>query len=89
MSTLNPWRFGSALALTVVLGYAACTVLWVAFTDPAFGFLNSLFHGLDFRRLTTDGGFTIGGAVYAAVERLKSRGNRGLTPAIHSHVRDA
>lgn len=66
MVTLNPWRFGAAFALTVVIGYAVCTALWIAFTDPGLGFLNALFHGLDFRRLDTGGGFSLGGAVYAA-----------------------
>lgn len=67
MQALDPWRFGAALALTVVIGYAVCTVVWVAFTDPAIGFLNALFHGLDFRRLATGGGFALTAALYAAV----------------------
>lgn len=66
MHALVPWRFGATLALTVVIGYAVCTVVWVAFADPAIAFLNALFHGLDFRRLATGGGFSIGGAIYAA-----------------------
>jgi hypothetical protein len=67
MQPLVPWRFGAALALTVVVGYAFCTMLWVAFTDPAIGFLNALFHGLDFRKLAVAGGFSFGTAIYAAV----------------------
>lgn len=67
MQALDPWRFGAALALTVVIGYAVCTVVWVAFTDPAIGFLNALFHGLDFRRLATGGGFALTAALCAAV----------------------
>lgn len=67
MITLNPWRFGAAFAVTVFVGYAVCTILWVAFTDPALTFLNSLFHGLDFRKLATGGGFSVSGAVYAAL----------------------
>lgn len=65
MDTLNPWRFGAALGLTVVIGYAVCTLLWVSFTDSAIGFLNALFHGLDFRRLATGGGFSLVAGVYA------------------------
>ena len=67
MHTLIPWRFGVAFALTVVIGYAVCTLFWVAFTDPAIGFLNALFHGLDFRKLAAGGGFSFGAAIYAAV----------------------
>jgi hypothetical protein len=67
MHALVPWRFGAAFALTVVIGYAACTLFWVAFTDPAIGFLNALFHGLDFRKLAVGGGFSFGAAIYAAV----------------------
>lgn len=67
MSTLVPWRFGAALAGTVVIGYAACTLLWVAFTDLGIDFLNSLFHGLDFRRLAVEQGFRVGGAIVSAI----------------------
>lgn len=67
MHTLAPLRFGAVLALTVDIGYAGCTLVWVVFTDPAIGFLNALFHGLDFRKLAVGGGFSIGGAIYAAV----------------------
>jgi 2TM family of unknown function (DUF5676) len=67
MHALVPWRFGAALALTVIIGYAFCTLLWVAFTGPAIGFLNALFHGLDFRRLAMPDSFSFGAAIYAAI----------------------
>jgi len=67
MQTLMPWRFGAAFALTVVVGYAGCTLVWVAFTDPAIAFLNALFHGLDFRKLAVGGGFSSGAWIYSAV----------------------
>lgn len=67
MHALNPWRFGAARAPTVVIGYAACTVVWAAFTDQAIGFLNALFHGLDFRRFATGGGFALTAVLYGAV----------------------
>lgn len=65
MQTLDPWRFGAAFALTVAIGYAVCTLLWVNFTGPAIAFLNALFHGFDFRPLATGSGFSLPDGMYA------------------------
>ena len=46
---MNPVRSGIALALTVTVFYALCTVVWVAAPEQFLRFLNGLFHGLDFR----------------------------------------
>lgn len=65
MQTLDPWRFGAAFAVTVAVGYAVCTLLWMSFTGPAIAFLNALFHGLDFRPLATGAGFSLLAGLYA------------------------
>jgi hypothetical protein len=35
MSKLDPWRTGAALAVTVVVAYAICAVIFVAFPDAS------------------------------------------------------
>ncbi len=62
MEKMNPWLTGTALAMTLAIGYAVCTVIFVTFPDASVAFLNALFHGLDFRRLQpAGGGFSLGG----------------------------
>ena len=65
MRTLVPWRVGATFALTVMVGYAVCTVIWVLFREPSMAFVNALFHGLDFRRLYVGGAFAVGGWIFA------------------------
>ena len=65
MINLHPWKFGAVTALTVGINYALCTIVWVAFTDPALVFLNALFHGLDFRKLQTVATFSVTSFFYA------------------------
>ncbi|HSD41317.1 MAG TPA: DUF5676 family membrane protein [Burkholderiales bacterium] len=68
MPKLDPWRTGTALAVTVVIGYAICAVIFVAFPDASANFMNSLFHGLDFRKLQPAAGrFSLAGFGVAAV----------------------
>ena len=68
MRTNHPVRFGAALAITVSLGYAACTLVFALFPDAAASFMNALFHGLDFRRLQAAGPlFSFGGFAYALI----------------------
>ena len=68
MRTNHAVRFGAALAVTVAIGYAACSLVFVLFPDAAANFMNSLFHGLDFRKLqATQPLFTFGGFAYALV----------------------
>ena len=51
MRTVNPIVTGTALAVTVAVGYTACTLAFWAWPDAAATFMNALFHGLDFRKL--------------------------------------
>ena len=44
----TPLRIGTALAVTVGLFYALCTVVWILAPGPFLGFMNNLFHGMDF-----------------------------------------
>lgn len=48
---MKPLRTGIALALTLMVFYSLCTLLWVALPDQFMNFMNSLFHGIDFRKL--------------------------------------
>ena len=44
----RPVSTGIALAVTVGVFYALCTLLSVLAPGPFLGFMNSLFHGMDF-----------------------------------------
>lgn len=44
---------GTALAITVGIGYAACALVFRAWPDASMEFMNALFHGLDFRKLAS------------------------------------
>lgn len=59
-------RTGTALSLTVGVGYVACTLVFRAWPDSAVTFMNALFHGLEFRKLQ-DGAalFSFGSFFYA------------------------
>ena len=68
MVTANPIRSGAALAVSVGIGYAACTLVFWLWPDTAAYFMNALFHGLDFRKL--QGGstpFSFGSFIYVLV----------------------
>ena len=67
MKELNPWKFGLVLSLAVGFNYVLCTIFWMNWTKPAMDFLNTLFHGLDFRKLQTDAGFSLPGYLYALI----------------------
>ena len=49
--TKSPWKTGAALAVTVAVSYAVCTVLFVLWPDRGIEFMNGLAHGLDFAKL--------------------------------------
>ncbi len=51
MTRINPLITGAALAATLGIGYAACTLVFWLWPDAAASSMNSLFHGLDFRKL--------------------------------------
>jgi hypothetical protein len=67
MTSGNPIRIGSALALTVGIGYSLCTIVFWLFPEAAANFMNALFHGLDFRALKSAGSFTFTSFVYGIV----------------------
>lgn len=56
---------GIALAVTVALFYALCALVCLFAPGPFLGFMNSLFHGLDFKPLLTSARFSWGGFVEA------------------------
>ena len=64
-------RSGLAFALTIAIGYVACTAFFAIFPEASVTFMNALFHGLDFRKLQPAGGgfdvtgFAIAGLVLA------------------------
>lgn len=64
MTLSNPYKVGSALAITVAIGYALCTAVFWLFPEASANFMNALFHGLDFRPLKRDGTFTFASFVY-------------------------
>jgi hypothetical protein len=55
---MKPIRAGIAFAITVAVFYALCTLAWVLAPDRFIGFMNSLFHGLDFTSLVQSSPFT-------------------------------
>lgn len=44
----GPLHVAVALAATVAVFYALCTLVWLAAPGPFLSFMNSLFHGMDF-----------------------------------------
>jgi|GEM_PF-759321 len=58
-------RTGVALATTVAVFYALCTLAWVAAPGPFLSFMNSLFHGMDFSVLSRPAPFSVRGFVEA------------------------
>lgn len=58
---------GLALAVTVAVFYALCTLAWVAAPGPFLGFMNSLFHGMDFTPLLTEAPLSWSGFASAMV----------------------
>lgn len=64
----NAIRIGTAFAVTVMVGYALCTLVFWSWPEAAANFMNALFHGLDFRKLQAGPTlFTFGSFVYALV----------------------
>lgn len=50
---MKPYKTGLTFSATIVIFYALCSLVWLAFPEPFMNFMNALFHGLDFRRLQT------------------------------------
>lgn len=61
----RPLGTGIALAVTVAVFYAACTLAWLVAPGPFLGFMNSLFHGLDFSALRSPAAFSWAGFLQA------------------------
>ena len=51
MATNHPIGIGTSLAVTVGIGYTACTLAFWLWPELSASFMNALFHGLDFRKL--------------------------------------
>ena len=56
---------GIALAVTVGVLYALCTLIWVLAPGPSLGFMNSLFHGMDFSAMVQPRPFAWSGFLVA------------------------
>ena len=66
MTFKHPLRTGTALSITVGIGYAVCALFFWLWPSAAAAFTNALFHGLDFGRLQTGPmPFDFTGFVYA------------------------
>ena len=64
----NAFRTGTVLAVTVSIGYALCTLAFWLWPETAMNFMNTLFHGLDFRKLQSGPAlFSFGSFLYALV----------------------
>ena len=89
---------GIALAVTAGVFYALCALLWVLAPGPFLGFINSLFHGMDFNSLVQPRPFAWSGFLVALlllsgwalfgrdVLRLAAQSTGGVTtPALWSY----
>ena len=61
----RPVSTGIALAVTVGVFYTLCALAWVLAPGPFLGFLNSLFHGMDFNAMVRPRPFAWSGFVVA------------------------
>ena len=64
---MTPLRTGIALAATVGLFYALCTLIWLLAPGPFLAFMNSLFPGMDFSAMVQPGSFSVARFVAALV----------------------
>lgn len=63
---MKPINTGIAFSVTVMVFYSLCTLAEVLLPAPFMEFMNALFHGLDFGRLSTSARFSwvsFGGAL--------------------------
>jgi len=61
----RPFSTGIALAVTVGVFYALCTLAWVLAPGPFLGFMNNLFHGMDLSALVQPRPFAWAGFLVA------------------------
>lgn len=59
MTAQSPWKTGLTLAITMAFSYTLCAALYALWPEQGVDFLNALFHGLDFRRLSTSQPLTL------------------------------
>jgi hypothetical protein len=64
---MQPWRTGLAFAITVMAFYMLCTVAWVLAPAAFLGFMQALFHDLDFSSLVRTSSFHWTSAVVPAL----------------------
>lgn len=64
---MKPLSTGGALALTVIAFYSLCTLVAVIWPEPFIGFMNALFHGMDFRPMLSSHPYTWGSFFYAVI----------------------
>lgn len=48
---MTSFRTGIALAVTVGVFYALCALFWALAPGPFLGFMNNLFHGMNFNSM--------------------------------------
>jgi len=48
---MTSFRTGIALAVTVGVFYALCALFWAIAPGPFLGFMNNLFHGMNFNSM--------------------------------------
>ena len=61
----RPIGTGIALAITVGVFYALCTLIWVLAPGPSVSFMNGLFHGMDFSSMVQPRPFAWSGFLVA------------------------
>ena len=64
---MTPLRTGAALAITVGLFYALCTLVWVLAPGPSLSLMNALFHGMDFAGMVQPRPFALLGFLAALI----------------------
>ena len=64
MDTLNPWRVGSAMALTAAVISVVCAAAVYLFPAGTVNFVNSWTHGLELTVLRSEKPWTLGSLAY-------------------------
>lgn len=64
---MKPLQTGLTLSITVALFYSLCALVEVLWPAQFMGFMNALFHGMDFRVLQADAPYPWRDYLYALV----------------------
>jgi hypothetical protein len=67
MDRLNPWRSGSAMALTAAVISVVCVVAVYLFPQGTVDFVNSWMYGQDLTMLRSSRSWTVSGLAYGLV----------------------